>query len=290
MLTNFSRELEINNRLETNFLRILYYEFSEKFSDIYRSYEYTRLCTIINGKKQVSINNQSNFSYDQNQFILLPPFSNVHMTIEEPTRAVVFELNSQLIKDVSEKISQKYEIDYNSLVKDQVFFSKDSRKVKANLNKINHTLFNSGDNKEFFLDLQAQELVYNLIQIKGAHQLLMCEYDNPIHKAVNYMKNNCTRSFSIRQLSYDLYMSEANFCQYFKKIIGISPKAYLTHLILTKARELLEHCTVTEVAFSLGYENISHFISIFKEKYGITPKQYQKERKNLNSGLLESES
>ena len=31
--------------------------------------------------------------------------------------------------------------------------------------------------------------------------------------------------------------------------------------------------TVTHVAADLGYENVSHFIKSFKEKYKITPKQ-----------------
>jgi len=31
---------------------------------------------------------------------------------------------------------------------------------------------------------------------------------------------------------------------------------------------------VTEVAYDLGYENISHFIKLFKDKFGMTPKKY----------------
>ena len=47
-----------------------------------------------------------------------------------------------------------------------------------------------------------------------------------------------------------------------------------TNLKLHKAKEMLKYQSVTEVAFSLGYENISHFINIFKRNFGITPKQY----------------
>jgi AraC-like DNA-binding protein len=38
----------------------------------------------------------------------------------------------------------------------------------------------------------------------------------------------------------------------------------------------LKEKNVTEVAYDLGYENISHFISQSKKKYGYTPKQHQK--------------
>lgn len=112
--------------------------------------------------------------------------------------------------------------------------------------------------------------------MKGANHVLRLEYNNPVYKAVKYMNENCTSPLSIKQISSDLNMSEANFCQYFKKIIGVTPKEYLTNLKLAKAKDLIKHTSVTEAAFDLGFENISHFITLFKNKYGVTPKQYQK--------------
>lgn len=224
----------------------------------------------------VSVNNGGEFTYNKDQFILLPPDSNIHMDIGVPTKALVFELNDSLVESVSEKVSIDYEIDLDSLVEEKLFRSQLNREIKDSLNKIAGMLSKSNKNLEFLLDLYAQELVYNLIQIKGAHQILDLEYDSPVHKAVKYMHENYALPISIKQISSDLNMSEVNFCQYFKKITGITPKEYLTNLKLSKAKEMIRHTNVTEAAFDLGYENISHFISLFKNKYGITPKQYQK--------------
>lgn len=276
MLTNFSRELELVDRLETDYLRILYYDFSQKFSGVYKSYEYNRLCTIIEGEKHVSINKENaSFMYDNKQFVLLPPDSDVHMDIDIPTKALVFELNSYLIKNVSEKISMNYEINYDFLIEDRLFLGEESLEIKDNLNKMINVMAKSDKNREFLLDLYAQELVFHLIQVKGAHQVLNLEYDNPIHKAVKYMKDHYMLPISIKEIASDLKMSEANFCQYFKKITGMTPKEYLTNLKLSKAIDMLKHTNVTEAALDLGYENISHFIALFKNKYGITPKQYK---------------
>lgn len=276
MLTNFSRELELSDRLETNYLRLLYYDLSQGYSCVYKSYEYNRLCTIVEGKKRISVNNGSKFTYDKNQFILLPPDSTLNMEIDVPTKALVFELNSSLLKSVSEKVSIDYEIDPDSLTEEKLFLGKLDQDIKDSFNKIVTALPKSNKNLEFLLDLYAQELVYNLIQMKGAHQILNFEYNNPVYKAVKYMLENCTSSLSIKQISSDLNMSEANFSQYFKKITGVTPKEYLTNLKLSKAKDLIKHTSVTDVAFDLGYENISHFISLFKSKYGVTPKQYKK--------------
>lgn len=54
----------------------------------------------------------------------------------------------------------------------------------------------------------------------------------------------------------------------------MTPTDYLTNLKLNEATRLLKSNSVTEVAYDLGYENISHFINLFRKKFGLTPKQY----------------
>ena len=48
----------------------------------------------------------------------------------------------------------------------------------------------------------------------------------------------------------------------------------LRRLKLNEAKNMLKFKNVTEVSMALGYDNISHFIKLFKKYYGITPKQY----------------
>lgn len=263
------------DRFETDNLRLLYYDFANKFTGTYKSYEYSRLCTIIQGEKVITINKDI-LKYDTNKYLLLPPESNIHMEINQPTKAVVFELNSQLIKQANEKVSNEYAIDYKTLSQENYYIGDENIELKEILSRINNKLLKKNKNFECIIDLYAQELVYNLISSKGARQVLNLELNNPVNLAIRYMNDNCMQSISISQLSYDLNMSEANFCQYFKRITNMTPNEYLTNVKLEKAKSLLMQTSVTEVAFDLGYENISYFISIFKRKYGITPKQYQK--------------
>lgn len=274
MLTNFNRNLELVNGLETDYLKLLYYDLSPISCD-YKSYEYSRLCTIIEGKKNVTVNNDVKFSYEPGRFILLPPHSNVHMDIDVPTKALVFELNDELLKKVTEKISVDIDADYDSLKEDRFFLGDINEELGECLKKLTVVSAKPDKNKEFLLDLYAQEMVYNLIKIKGVQQVIKLEHDNAIHKSLKYIKDNITQPISISQLAYDLNMSETNFCNSFKKIEGITPKEYITNLKLAKAKDMLKNQNVTEVAFNLGYGNISHFIALFKNKYGITPKQYK---------------
>lgn len=274
MLTNFNRNLELVDGMETEYLKLLYYDLPPMSCD-YKSYEYSRFCTILEGHKHVSVNSNTDFTYQPDQFILLPPHSNVHMDIESPTKALVFELNDDLLKRVTERISLDIKADYDSLAEDRFFRGSISGVLRGCLNKLSDVSANGEQNKKFLLDLYAQELVYYLVNIKGVQQIINLEQDNPIYKSIKYMQKNIMQPMSVSQLAYDLNMSEANFCNLFKKVMGISPKEFMTNLKLAKAKELLKDQNVTEAAFDLGYENISHFISLFKTKYGITPKQYK---------------
>jgi AraC-like DNA-binding protein len=275
MLSNFSRALELSDGLETDYLRILYYDFSEKYSSMYKSYEYNRLCTIIEGEKHVSVNGGDKVCYDSSQFILMPHNSKIYMDIYVPTKALVFELNDDLLKSVSERICFDCRTDYNALVKESFLKNQITQDIRDCLNKITFILSSHKKNGEFLLDLCAQELVYNLLQIKSTQHILVNELNNPVTIAIKYMQEHLDTHLSIKQISSELYMSESNFSQYFKKTTGVTPKEYLTDLKLEKARELILQANITEVAYNLGYENISHFITLFKNKYGVTPKQYK---------------
>jgi len=274
MLTNFNRDLELVNGLETDNLKLLYYDLSPMSCD-YKSYEYNRFCTILEGAKHVTVDKGIQFTYKPGEFMLLPPHSSVHMDIDVPTKALVFELNDSLLKKVSEKISVDIDTNCDSLQKDRFFCGNINGELGKCLDRLSDISVRPDKNKEFLLDLYAQELVYHLIQVKMIQQVINLEHDNPIHKSIKYVQNHIMEPISISQLAYGLNMSEANFSNSFKKIMGITPKEYITNLKLIKARDMLKNQNVTEVAYDLGYDNISHFIALFKSKYGITPKQYK---------------
>lgn len=275
MLTDFKRDLELMDGVEYDHLKLLYYDLSPQFSSEYKSYENSRLCTILEGNKHVSVNNNTSFTYEPGEFVLLPPHSHVHMDIDIPTKCVVFELNDSMLKRVIENISIDLDADYNSLHEARFFTGKISDDLGRCLNRLTDISVKPDKNKQFLINLYVQELVYNLVKIKGVNQVINTESNHPLHKALQYIHDNINEPIGISVLAHNLNMSEANFCQSFKKIMGITPKEYITNLKLTKAKDMLKNQNVTEVAHDLGYENISHFIALFRNKYGITPKQYK---------------
>jgi AraC-like DNA-binding protein len=63
----------------------------------------------------------------------------------------------------------------------------------------------------------------------------------------------------------------------FKSAYGITPFMLLKDIRLKRARILLEENqgNVTDIAYRVGYTSLSHFARAFKDRFGISPKQYQ---------------
>ncbi|WP_445228979.1 helix-turn-helix transcriptional regulator [Duganella rhizosphaerae] len=63
-----------------------------------------------------------------------------------------------------------------------------------------------------------------------------------------------------------------------KTELGFTFSSYLNKLRLTEAARLLaakDTATVAEIAYSVGYGNVSYFNKLFKEEYGCTPKTFR---------------
>ena len=63
-----------------------------------------------------------------------------------------------------------------------------------------------------------------------------------------------------------------------KTELGMTFTSYLNKLRLTQAARLLSEkggATVSEIAYSVGYSNVSYFNKLFKEEYGCTPKSFR---------------
>jgi AraC-like DNA-binding protein len=63
-----------------------------------------------------------------------------------------------------------------------------------------------------------------------------------------------------------------------KSELGMTFTSYLNKLRLTEAARLLTEngaTTVADIAYSVGYANVSYFNKLFKEEYGCTPKAFR---------------
>nr|WP_197071679.1 AraC family transcriptional regulator [Massilia sp. JS1662] len=78
-----------------------------------------------------------------------------------------------------------------------------------------------------------------------------------------------------------------------KAELGMTFTGYVNKLRLTEAARLLTEksaATVAEIAYLVGYANVSYFNRLFKEEYGCTPKAFRTLAPDQGSGAVESTS
>lgn len=95
---------------------------------------------------------------------------------------------------------------------------------------------------------------------------------------ITYIQKHYTEKITLSMLAQEFHLSEKYISWYFKEHFAISFTQYVSHLRMTRAKDLLTTTEqpITEVALSSGYPSVNLFIRNFKEAYQVTPLQYRK--------------
>lgn len=141
---------------------------------------------------------------------------------------------------------------------------------------------NSGD-FSLHLQIETRVLLLQFLNLLTDHGLLLApalsdNRPNLQRELLAYIKDHYTEKLSLQDLSGQFHLSEKYLSRYFKEHFQLTFTSYTNHLRLTCARRLLENTKlpVTEIALRSGFPNVSYFIRVFKDSYGISPLKYRK--------------
>ena len=116
----------------------------------------------------------------------------------------------------------------------------------------------------------------NTEKIQFAAENKSLEYGVFMKKVNAVISSNLNNfDFSVDDLANAMALSRAQLFRKLKQLAQMSPSAYIRFTRLQEAKRLLqdknEDVNVTEVSYSVGFSNVSHFTRSFKKQFGMNP-------------------
>lgn len=133
-----------------------------------------------------------------------------------------------------------------------------------------------------------QESVIRLLSIFAEHlsmvsnQIVLQEQNAEpasITHAKRFIAEHQTEELSLEQVARAVHMSKFYFCKMFKKATGINFTDYLSRARTERAKNLLLNPSlrVSEIAYEVGFQSLTHFNRVFKRILGRSPTAYREQ-------------
>jgi len=272
----------IHNQFET--LKISETTFVAYRSDVYPSkndvfFEENAVIYILEGDKLFSSSNSEVRVQKGDVLFVKRGYYLMSESTNEAYRSLVFFIDDKLLKDfVSQNLElfdkQKEEVDIPTLLltlKSNETFGKYVESILPYFK--NKTIY-----LEQFLKLKMQELLLHLLEFdKNNHlkKLLFSIFIGQKASIEEVVQNFYQKPLTLSEFAKLSGRSLSSFKREFSQIYGIAPGQWIKNKKLEHAAFLLKNKigNVEEVAESIGYESVSHFIKNYKTKFGTTPHQ-----------------
>ncbi len=94
-----------------------------------------------------------------------------------------------------------------------------------------------------------------------------------IQEIIDYLNLNFNKNIRLEDLEHKFHFSQYYLSHKFKDETGLTINQYLTNRRLGEAKKQLVYTdlSITEIAQNVGYDNLSHFYTIFKKHTGVSP-------------------
>jgi AraC-like DNA-binding protein len=106
--------------------------------------------------------------------------------------------------------------------------------------------------------------------VKGNDEALM----ERIVKVVNDHLSDS--EFNVETLTHEVGISRAQLHRKMKEMTGLPISEFIRNMRLEQAVRLLKEqkINVTQVAYSVGFSNVSHFSTVFRRQFGVPPTEF----------------
>ena len=234
------------------------------------------LILVLGGKFHLSINGVSH-TLEKGQSVFIPSEFIHGGTPENCTyECVVFDMESFLSQ--SPKCIEKYNNALDSGVISEMIFEPNSA-----AGAMVDSLFENMEKESVAYTFTTTGLLWQLIgyiieqksQIAPSVQNTVYRKNKQIKKVLTKIRNDYSKQITLDDLANEAQLNKQYFCRAFKQVTGKTPIDYLNYYRIECAAEQLSlsYLSITDIALACGFNDLSYFNRLFKNYYGVTPKQ-----------------
>ena len=102
-----------------------------------------------------------------------------------------------------------------------------------------------------------------------------------VKDAILYMEKHYADHITLEDLADSIHISKSECCRCFKRTLQVTPIEYLMKFRIFKAANKIQSNdpvsrSISQLAFSVGFNNASYFNKVFKQYLNCTPSEYKK--------------
>jgi transcriptional regulator GlxA family with amidase domain len=103
-------------------------------------------------------------------------------------------------------------------------------------------------------------------------------HDELIIKIQEWLQEHYQRDINMQSLALEFGLNVRAFNRRFRQASHKTPIEYLQEVRINQARELLKrsNLSIAEIAFSVGYHDVSYFTGLFRRLHEVTPNAYRR--------------
>jgi AraC-like DNA-binding protein len=267
------------------------YRFTAPAGPTWEEIQSLSLCVVAQGRKAVTVDGET-YLYDPFHYLVLA--SHLHFQAEileaslgRPFLSFVLQIDPSLVRQVSSDMLERRTTAFR-VPADRAPGTQPA--PRACVSALDAELLGvvlrflravkSPADRRVLGPLYLQELVYRVLQREQYARLLALaaaeSASNPVSAVLEYVRVHLSEPLTVADMADLVNLSPSAFAHLFRDVTGRSPYQFVKEMRLDRARELLVdgHLTVARISKEVGYASVSHFISEFRGRFGVTPRAY----------------
>lgn len=188
---------------------------------------------------------------------------------------IVFLISHELIKEFT-KISQLSQTFSEEI--SEIFVSKLNGNLQSYITSLTPYIVGNTKPETNLLRIKLLELLFCLAGTDNPILDLLLNLKKDFRPNITtVVEDNLLNPLSINQLACLCGRSLSSFRRDFISTYNMPPSQWIRERRLRKAKEFLltTKMTITDICYTLGFENIAHFSRLFKSQFGHSPSEYR---------------